>query len=443
MTMINAFDAKTASHLSAEDAALIERRQKLLGPAYRLFYQNPVHLVRGQGVYLYDKQGTQYLDAYNNVACIGHCHPRVTQAIAAQLALLNTHTRYLHEDVLAYAERLLATLPEALGHIMFTCTGSEANDLALRIARAHTGNQGIIVTRLAYHGVTSALAELSPSLGQAVPLGKTIRLIDAPDYYRGHKAVGETMAANIKAAIADMAQHGIKPAALLVDTIFSSDGVFSHPIGFLKPAVAAIKEAGGLFIADEVQAGFGRLGAGLWGFARHGVEPDIVTMGKPMGNGHPLAAMACKPEVIAAFGTNTRYFNTFGGNPVSVAAGQAVLDVIEQEGLITNAKRVGEILRQGLNDLAIRYDCIGDVRGAGLFIGVELVSNRSTKTPDAKLSTAVVNALREKHILISAAGPHANILKIRPPLPFSSANADQLLSTLSAVLKQLTGSVII
>jgi 4-aminobutyrate aminotransferase-like enzyme len=443
MTMINAFDAKTASHLSAEDAALIERRQKLLGPAYRLFYQNPVHLVRGQGVYLYDKQGTQYLDAYNNVACIGHCHPRVTQAIAAQLALLNTHTRYLHEDVLAYAERLLATLPEALGHIMFTCTGSEANDLALRIARAHTGNQGIIVTRLAYHGVTSALAELSPSLGQAVPLGKTIRLIDAPDYYRGHKAVGETMAANIKAAIADMAQHGIKPAALLVDTIFSSDGVFSHPIGFLKPAVAAIKEAGGLFIADEVQAGFGRLGAGLWGFARHGVEPDIVTMGKPMGNGHPLAAMACKPEVIAAFGTNTRYFNTFGGNPVSVAAGQAVLDVIEQEGLIANAKRVGEILRLGLNDLAGRYDCIGDVRGAGLFIGVELVSNRTTKTPDAKLSTAVVNALREKHILISAAGPHANILKIRPPLPFSQGNADQLLSALSAVLKQLTESVII
>jgi 4-aminobutyrate aminotransferase-like enzyme len=443
MTMINAFDAKTASHLSAEDAALIERRQKLLGPAYRLFYQNPVHLVRGQGVYLYDKQGTQYLDAYNNVACVGHCHPRVTQAIAAQLALLNTHTRYLHEDVLAYAERLLATLPEALGHIMFTCTGSEANDLALRIARAHTGNQGIIVTRLAYHGVTSALAELSPSLGQAVPLGKTIRLIDAPDYYRGHKAVGETMAANIKAAIADMAQHGIKPAALLVDTIFSSDGVFSHPIGFLKPAVAAIKEAGGLFIADEVQAGFGRLGAGLWGFARHGVEPDIVTMGKPMGNGHPLAAMACKPEVIAAFGTNTRYFNTFGGNPVSVAAGQAVLDVIEQEGLIANAKRVGEILRLGLNDLAGRYDCIGDVRGAGLFIGVELVSNRTTKTPDAKLSTAVVNALREKHILISAAGPHANILKIRPPLPFSQGNADQLLSALSAVLKQLTESVII
>jgi 4-aminobutyrate aminotransferase-like enzyme len=442
MTMINAFDAKTASHLSAEDAALIERRQKLLGPAYRLFYQNPVHLVRGQGAYLYDKQGTQYLDAYNNVACVGHCHPRVTQAIAAQLALLNTHTRYLHEDVLAYAERLLATLPQALGHIMFTCTGSEANDLALRIARAHTGNEGIIVTRLAYHGVTSALAELSPSLGQAVPMGKTIRVIAAPDYYRGHKAVGETMVANIKAAIADMAQYGIKPAALLVDTIFSSDGVFSDPIGFLKPAVAAIKEAGGIFIADEVQAGFGRLGAGLWGFARHGVEPDIVTMGKPMGNGHPLAAMACKPEVIAAFGTNTRYFNTFGGNPVSVAAGQAVLNVIEQEGLITNAKRVGEILRQGLNDLAGRYDCIGDVRGAGLFIGVELVSNRSTKTPDAKLSTAIVNALREKHILISAAGPHANILKIRPPLPFSSANADQLLSTLSAVLKQLTESVI-
>jgi 4-aminobutyrate aminotransferase-like enzyme len=440
MTMINAFDANASPAMSLEDAALIARRQNALGPAYRLFYQNPVHVVRGAGVYLYDKQGTQYLDAYNNVASVGHCHPHVVSAIAAQLGVLNTHTRYLHEDVLAYAERLLARMPDAIRHIMFTCTGSEANDLALRVARSHTGHEGVIVTRLAYHGVTASVAELSPSLGDGVPLGHSIRVIDAPDHYRGTGDVGDVMAANVKAAIADMAQHGIKPAALLVDTIFSSDGVFAEPQGFLKLAVAAMREAGGIFIADEVQPGFGRTGASMWGFARHGIEPDIVTMGKPMGNGHPLAAMACKPEIIAAFGAKARYFNTFGGNPVSVAAGQAVLDVIDNEGLIANAKRVGDILLQGLANLAKRHTCIGDVRGTGLFIGVELVLDRGTKTPDTALTTYVVNALREKHILISASGPHANVLKIRPPLPFSGANADQLLSALDDILKQRVNS---
>jgi 4-aminobutyrate aminotransferase-like enzyme len=291
---------------------------------------------------------------------------------------------------------------------------------------------------LAYHGVTAVTAELSPSLGQGVPLGKTIRVIDAPDHYRGPQDVGAAMVANVKTAIADMAKHGIKPAALLVDTIFSSDGVFAEPAGFLKPAVDAIHAAGGVFIADEVQSGFGRTGAGMWGFARHGIEPDIVTMGKPMGNGHPLAAMACKPDVIAEFAMKSRYFNTFGGNPVSVAAGQAVLDVIENEDLIANAQKVGDVIMNGAKALSQRYGCIGDVRGAGLFVGIELVSNQEQKTPDANLTLYVVNALRDRHILISASGPHANILKIRPPLPFSAGNADQLLSTLDAVLKLRT-----
>ncbi len=436
MTMINAFDNATAAGISADDAALIARRQRALGPAYRLFYERPVHVVRGAGVHLYDNEGQEYLDAYNNVACVGHCHPHVAKAIAQQLDVLNTHTRYLHEGVVDFAERLLALLPKAIGHVMFTCSGSEANDLALRVARAHTGHEGVIVTRLAYHGVTASLAELSPSLGGGVALGKSIRVVDAPDAYRNDADVGEKFAVDVKAAMADMAQHGIKPAALLVDTIFSSDGVFADPPGFLKSAVDAIHAAGGLFIADEVQPGFGRTGTGMWGFARHGVEPDIVTMGKPMGNGHPIAAMACKPEVIANFGTKTRYFNTFGGNAVSVAAGQAVLDVIEGEGLIANAKRVGDILKLGAHDLAKRHACIGDVRGAGLFLGIELVSDRAQKTPDAALTTYIVNTLRERRILISASGPFANILKIRPPLPFSASNADQLLSTLDAILTE-------
>ncbi len=436
MTMINAFDAKNADAVSPEDHALIARRQAALGPAYRLFYRNPVHLVRGLGVHLYDAEGNVYLDAYNNVTSVGHCHPHVVAAMTKQLQTLNTHTRYLHEDVLSYAERLLARLPKSIGHIMFTCTGSEANDLALRIARARTGNQGIIVTRLAYHGVTAAVAELSPSLGPGVPLGNTIRVIDAPDHYRSTGDVAAEMEANVKAAVADMAAHGIKPAALLVDTIFSSDGVFVDPAGFLAPAVAAIREAGGIFIADEVQPGFGRTGEGMWGFSRHGIEPDIVTMGKPMGNGHPIAAMACKPEIIANFGANARYFNTFGGNPVSVAAGNAVLDVIDGEGLIANAKRVGDHLITGAKALARKYDCIGDVRGSGLFIGIELVTDRNTKMPATSLTSHIVNAMREKRILISAAGPNANVLKIRPPLPFSMENADQLLSTLEEILRQ-------
>jgi 4-aminobutyrate aminotransferase-like enzyme len=224
---------------------------------------------------------------------------------------------------------------------------------------------------------------------------------------------------------------------LLVDTIFSSDGVFADPAGFLTRAVQVIRAAGGLFIADEVQAGFGRTGSGMWGFARHGLVPDIVTMGKPMGAGHPIAAMACKPEVIAAFGEKIRYFNTFGGNPVSVAVGEAVLDVIEAEQLISNARHVGMILQEGLKALQQRDERIGDVRGAGLFIGAELVKDVASKTPDGALATAIVNGMREKRVLISAAGPGGNILKIRPPLPFSASHADQFLTKLQAVLHQL------
>jgi 4-aminobutyrate aminotransferase-like enzyme len=435
MTMINAFNLHAASEMADDDRQRILRRNAVLGPAYRLFYQTPLHIVRGHGVYLYDQHGRQYLDAYNNVASVGHCHPHVVEAVAKQMAVLNTHTRYLHDDVLDYAERLLALLPAELGHVMFTCTGSEANDLALRVARAYTGGQGMIVTKQAYHGVTTAVAELSPSLGSAVAPGPTVRLIDAPDAYRHPGDMGDRMATQVKAAIADMERHHIKPAALMVDSIFSSDGVFADPVGFLTPAVAAIRAAGGLFIADEVQAGFCRTGEHFWGFARHGLVPDIVTMGKPMGNGHPLAAMACIPKVLDNFGNTTRYFNTFGGNPVSVAAGQAVLNVIANENLLANANSVGAKLRDGLQVLANSHDCIGSVRGSGLFIGVEIVSSRSDKTPDAQHTSHIVNAMRNNGVLISASGLHANVLKIRPPLPFSMANADQLLTTLEAILK--------
>lgn len=431
-TMVNAY-VEGAADLDAETAALIARRQALLGPAYRLFYEKPLHLVRGEGAWLYDAAGEAYLDAYNNVTSVGHCHPKVVAAIAAQAGVLATHTRYLHAGVLDYAERLLATLPDEIGQMMFTCTGSEANDLAVRIARAFTGGTGIIVTETAYHGVTQAVAEFSPSLGPAVDLGVHVRTVPAPDSYREADVAG-AFTASVEAAIADLTRHGIRPALFICDGIFASDGVFDGPAGFLQGAVAAIRAAGGLYIADEVQSGFGRTGDAMWGFQRHGVTPDIVTMGKPMGNGYPVAGVALRPEVVAEFGRKARYFNTFGGNAVAVAAATAVLDVIEGEGLVANARDVGAHLRDGLRGLAARHPCIGDVRGAGLFIGVEIVSDRAAKTPDPARTAAIVNGLRQQHVLISACAKGANVLKIRPPLIFTREQADLLVARLDRVL---------
>ena len=417
---------------------MIERRRRLLGPAYRLFYDEPVHFVRGDGVWLYDVDGKRYLDAYNNVASVGHCHPRVVEAISRQASTLNTHTRYLHETVLDYTERVLATFPGEPGHAMWTCTGSEANDLAYRIACNYTGGTGLIVTNFAYHGVTVAISQASPSLGQYVQRGPHVRTVRAPDTYRDAPGdIGAALAAAVRDAAADMRAAGIRPAALLVDTVLSSDGVYTHPAGFLKLAVAAIREEGGIFIADEVQAGLGRTGDAMWGFMRHGVSPDIVSMGKPMGNGHPLAGIVAKPELLERFGRESRYFNTFGGNPVSAAAGLAVLDVVRDEQLLDNAQRVGAYLRSKLLELKDRHEVIGDVRGAGFFIGVELVLDRGGKSPATREASRVVNALRDRQVLCSTTGERANILKIRPPLVFGLEHADLFVDTLDDVLHTL------
>ncbi|PZP91466.1 MAG: aspartate aminotransferase family protein [Variovorax paradoxus] len=414
---------------------LLARRARLLGPAYRLFYEEPFHPVRGEGVWLYDAAGTPWLDAYNNVVPLGHARPEVVEAIARQASVLNTHTRYLHEGILDYAERLLATMPPELGHATFTCTGSEANDLAMRIATAHTGGTGLIVTRFAYHGVTSAIACASPSLGQYVRIGDHVRLVDAPT--GGDAETGKRFADGVRAAIADLQAHGLKPAALLVDTVFSSDGVFTAPAGFLREAVEAIHAAGGVFIADEVQPGFGRTGEAFWGFARHGVVPDMVTMGKPMGNGHPVAGLTVRPEVMKAFGQASRYFNTFGGNPVSMAAASAVLDVIQQNDLQANALHVGNYLREKLAALGQRHAIVGEARGAGLFVGLELVADRATRAPATAQAAKVVNGLRRRQVLLSATGPDANVLKIRPPLVFQREHADLLVERLDEVLGTL------
>lgn len=436
--MVNSFNPEGATGLDDRTRGLIERRIRLLGPAYRLFYRNPVEVQRGSGVLLYDSAGNEYLDAYNNVVSVGHCHPRVAQAVAAQMETLCTHTRYIQESILDYAEDLLATLGAPLQHVMFTCTGSEANDLALRIAKHCSGHRGIIITDEAYHGNSELTSSFSPSLGEFSPLGTWVRRVPAPDSYRiPAERMGEWMAEHVAAQIRDLQRHGEGVAAFICDSAFSSDGIYTHPADLLEPVARVVREAGGLFIADEVQSGFGRTGDRLWGFQRHGVKPDIVTMGKPMGNGFPVAAAVLTAEAIQRFGHDTRYFNTFGGNSVAIAAAQATLDVIRDERLAENAVRIGKIIRDGFAELARRHEQIGDVRGAGLYIGVELVADRASKQPDAPVATAVVNGLRERRVLISATGPDANILKIRPPLVFSAADADRLLTEAAAVFAEL------
>lgn len=432
--MLNAYSG--SSEVNTSTAALIERRRKLLGPAYRLFYEQPIHMVRGEGPWLFDAEGNRYLDAYNNVASVGHCHPHVVDAIARQAGILNTHTRYLGETILDYAERILATVPGTLDNIMFTCTGSEANDLALRVARNCTGARGIIVTQLAYHGVTQAVSEVSPSLGFGGKQPRYIRTISAPDTYRTEGNVAALLAEQTRQAITELEAAGHGVAAIMADTIFSSDGVFTTP-GLLAEAAKAVQAAGGLYIADEVQAGFGRTGETMWGFMRHEVTPDIVTMGKPMGNGHPVAAAIIRSDLLAQFGEKSRYFNTFGGNTVSCAAAAATLDVIERECLLANASSVGSYFKNALEDLMTRHPCIGDVRGSGLFIGLELVSDRVGKTPDAPLAQKIVNGLREKRILISTTGIYGNVLKIRPPLIWQKEHADLFVDALDTLLRDI------
>lgn len=416
--------------------ALLQRRQQRLGAAYRLFYDDPLHPVSARGVWITASDGKQYLDVYNNVPCVGHCHPHVVAALAQQAATLNTHTRYVDTTILDYADRLVATFPPELSQVMFTCSGSEANDLAMRVARSFTGGTGFIVTQHAYHGVTLAVSELSPSLGKAVPLGKQVRTIDV-SVVEGldSAAASAALTQQVNDAIASLQAEGILIAGFIADTIFSSDGVYPSPAGFLAGAVDAVRQAGGLFIADEVQPGFGRTGSHMWGFQRHNLVPDLVTLGKPMGNGHPIAAMVAKPELLDHFGALSRYFNTFGGNPVSCAVGAAVLDVIEQENLQQNAAHTGHYLQQGLLNMARTYPTLGAIRGAGLFLGVDIVHQ---ETPAPQLAWDIVNGLRQRGVLINVAGPQASSLKIRPPLVFTSADADIFLEKLDQTLQSLT-----
>ena len=422
---------------------MLERRRQRLGPELELSYDRPLHVVRGEGVWLIDATGRSFLDAYNNVPQVGHCHPTVVQALAQQAATLNTNTRYLYESAIEYAERLTATMPDGLSVCMFVCSGSEANDLAWRLAKAHTGNAGAIVIEDAYHGTTDAIYELSPAEhGKGKPLAEYVAAVPAPDGYRGKfrrddPQYADHYATCIDDAVASLNARDFAPAAFFFDTIFSSSGIIVPPPGYLLAAFEKIRAGGGLCVADEVQTGFGRTGDHFWGFSAHGVVPDIVTLGKPIGNGYSMAAVVTKPAILASLIEETEFFSTTGGNPVACMVGLTVLDVLEREELQQRAADVGAQLRAQIEGLAEKYPLIGDVRGAGLFIGVELVRDRSTLEPAAEEAATIINRMRDLGVLVGIDGPHANVLKIRPPLVFDENHALQLTDALDRALQEI------
>lgn len=435
--MHNGFDPKTLKQLTPHEQSIIQRREQLLGPSYQLMYEHPVELVKGKGSYMYDPQGNAYLDCYNNVVSVGHCNPRVVEAVHNQMQTLNTHTRYMNELILDYSEQLLATFEPHLGRVMYTCSASESVDLALRVIKFNTGGTGVIVTNYAYHGTTDRVAAISSTMGNYVPLDRDVRTVRAPDTYRCDD-VGKQLENDINAAVDDMEKHGIKFAGFIADMAFSTDGLFSEPAGFLQKAIDTVHKRGGLFIADEVQPGFGRTGTHMWGYQRHGIKPDLVVMGKPMGNGIPIAAMVARPELLDEFGDKVRYFNTFAGNPVSIAAAKATLDEI-QNGLRENSRQMGEYIINAFREIQLGYPQIGNVRGAGMYFGVEYVKDRLTKEPDSALAAAVVREMRERRILISTMGPEGATLKIRPLISFNKKEADELVEGLRATMEKLCG----
>jgi 4-aminobutyrate aminotransferase-like enzyme/Ser/Thr protein kinase RdoA (MazF antagonist) len=399
--------SKPAQKRSGTHQSLLERRKVLLGPCAYLFYKKPLHLVRGEGVWLYDNEDNRYLDAYNNVPQVGHCHPHIE-----------------------LAERITKRLPEPLSVCAFVCTGSEANELAWRMAQLVSGNTGALITNYSYHGSTGATVQFSP---ESLPEGKLpphVQTFFAPT----SDSTWREPDSGIRNAITSMNESGHQPAMLILDTSFVSDGIFTSPKNYLKTLFAETRAAGGLCVADEVQGGFGRFGTHFWGFEFDDVIPDIVTMGKPMGNGHPLAAVVTRPEIAVALADQTGYFNTFGGNPVSCAAGLAVLDVIEKEGLQQNANEVGQYLKEGLGELQKSYPQLGQVHGSGLLLGLDI--NTPKGKPDPEIADKIMNHMRQNGILVGTTGQKSSVLKIRPPLVFEKEHADILLAALKKALEE-------
>jgi 4-aminobutyrate aminotransferase-like enzyme len=415
-------------------------RQRILGRNLSVAYKNPVKIVRGSMQYLYDDEGRQYLDAYNNVAHVGHCHPRVVKAGQDQMAILNTNTRYLSDLVNTYAQELIATLPASLTVCFFVNSGSEANELALRLARAHTNAQDLLVLDHAYHGNTTTLIDISPYKhngpgGSGPP--PWVHKLSLPDLFRGPYRYDDNQAGAKYArdAIAIIEERA-SLCGFIAESLPSVGGQIVLPDGYLPVIYRAVRAAGGVCIADEVQTGYGRVGTQFWGFESYGVIPDIVVLGKPIGNGHPIGAVVTTTEIANSFNNGMEFFSTFGGNHVSCAIGIAVLKTVLEEGLQTHALSVGARLLTQLRELQQQYDLIGDVRGSGLFLGVELVKDRQTLEPATEPADRIVNHLRESKVLLGTDGPFHNVVKIRPPMPFTAKDGDFLIESLGAALNE-------
>jgi len=426
-------------------AETIAERNRLLGRNLSIAYKNPVKIVRGSMQYLYDEEDREYLDAYNNVAHVGHCHPRVVKAGQDQMAVLNTNTRYLHDLINRYAERLTATLPAPLSVCFFVNSGSEANELALRLARAHTRARDLIVLENAYHGNTTTLIDISPYKhdgpgGRGAP--SWVHKVALADVYRGiyrseDPLAAEKYAQHVIEVIAQLSKQGVRLSGFIAESLPSVAGQIIFPDGYLAKVYEAVRRADGICIADEVQTGYGRIGTHFWGFESYSVVPDIVVLGKPIGNGHPIGAVITTREIAASFDNGMEFFSTFGGNTVSCAIGLAVLDVVLEDNLQRHALRVGDLMTQGLRDLMHHHEIIGDVRGSGMFLGVELVRSRYGPEPATAEAEMVVNRMREQGILLGTDGPFNNVVKIRPPMPFSGDDAARLISTLDGILTDL------
>ena len=421
-------------------AELLARRERLLGAGVATFYQDPVHIVRGEGVWLYDADGRRYLDLYNNVPCVGHAHPRVVEAMQRQTETLNVHSRYLHEGILDYAEHLTSVHADHLTTAVFTCSGTEANEVAVLMARAATGGRGLIYTQAAYHGNSTEVRKLSRMRGDNEP---EFRSIPVPQRYRPveegleDEALTEAYLTRLQAEIDGFARDGVAFAGMMACSILANEGLPDMPPGFMGRAAEMVRAAGGVFISDEVQAGFARSG-NWWGYETTGITPDIVSMGKPMGNGLPLAGVVASQEMVDTFRQRTRYFNTFASSPLQAAVGQAVLEVIEGEGLVASVADVGGYLIENLRSLQESCEPMSDVRGHGLFIGMEWVKDRESKEPDPAGADVIVNRLREAGFLMGRAGEHGNVLKVRPPLVLKREQADLFLEAFEAAIADPT-----
>ncbi len=426
--------------MRASSSDLAARRRQTLGPTYQNFYDQPLHLVRGEGVRLWDADGREYLDCYNNVVSVGHCHPRVVDALCRQAATLNTHTRYLHASVVELGEMLVARLPAGIDTCVFTCTGSEANDLAVQIARAVTGNRGVVVSEASYHGVTELTRTLSTDSYPAARRPDWLAVIEPPNRYRGPAGYDDPEAATrylelARDALDALDARGHRPAALLIDLVWDSNGPLVAPGGYVNALAAEVRRRGGLVIADEVQSGYCRSGANWWGSTNYALEPDILTCGKPMGAGHPLALMATRRDIAEAYAERCHYFNTFGGNPVSAEVGKAVIDVIDDEGLLDNARETGAYFESLLRELAARHATIGDVQGCGLFWGLDLVVDRDARTPVTREQMRrLCSLIVAEGVVTGHSGRYGQILKLRPPLVFARADAERAVAAIDAAL---------